>query len=74
MMDSMDLREVREKALAEGYKKATSEIYRRMFTMDPTERISRKRAESLIDGLDVEYGRELYYIGQLYCDGGTEEE
>lgn len=67
-------RESREKALQRGYEKAVEEIYRRMFTMDSAERITRKRAEGIIDGLDVEFSKELFYIGQIYGDTYCEGE
>lgn len=67
-------RESREKALQRGYEKAVEEIYRRMFTMDSAERITRKRAEGIIDGLDVEFSKELFYIGQIYGDTDCEGE
>lgn len=67
-------RESREKALTKGYEQAVGEIYRRMFTMDSAERISRKRAEGIIDGLDVEFSKELFYIGQLYGDSDGSED
>lgn len=67
-------RESREKALQRGYEKAVEEIYRRMFTMDSAERITRKRAEGIIDGLDMEFSKELYYIGLIYGDTDCEGE
>lgn len=67
-------REAREKALVRGYEKAAGDVYARMFTMDSAERISRKRAESIIDGMDVSFSQELYYIGQLYGDELEEED